>query len=101
MGGGSAFAASTLCRLSAFRWLSGEESVVYYETSSGYPSRFCRTCGAKLPLVREEAGQVVLPAGALSGEPVPELLRHIFVGSKAPWWEILDDRPQFDEHVPD
>ncbi len=100
-GSGSAFAASSLCRRTAFRWVSGQDAIVEYETPSGYPCRFCRTCGAKLPLVREAAGQVVLPAGALAGEPVPRLLRHIFVLSKAPWWEIADELPQFDEHVPD
>jgi hypothetical protein len=24
---------------------------------------------------------------------------HIFVGSKAPWFEITDDLPQFEEHA--
>ena len=24
--------------------------------------------------------------------------KHIFVGSKAPWFEITDDLPQFDEY---
>jgi hypothetical protein len=24
---------------------------------------------------------------------------HIFVASKAPWFEITDDLPQFDEHA--
>ncbi|GCC44780.1 hypothetical protein chiPu_0028828, partial [Chiloscyllium punctatum] len=24
---------------------------------------------------------------------------HIFVGSKAPWYAILDDLPQYQEHV--
>ena len=99
-GSGSAFAASTLCRLEAFRWVSGEEEIVRYRTESGYPCRFCRICGAKLPLVLEQAGQVVLPAGAVSGEPVPKLHHHIFVGSKAPWWEIADDLPCFEEHEP-
>jgi hypothetical protein len=25
--------------------------------------------------------------------------KHIFVGSKAPWFEITDDLPQFEEHA--
>ncbi len=100
-GSGSAFAASTLCRASAFRWLSGEDRIASWESESGYPSRFCRTCGSLLPLVRAEQGHVVLPAGSLDVPAAPRLLRHIFVGSKAPWWEIHDALPQHEEHVPE
>jgi len=27
-------------------------------------------------------------------------VHHIFVGSKAPWYEINDAHPQYDEHKP-
>ncbi|SIQ20720.1 hypothetical protein SAMN05880561_102180 [Rhizobium sp. RU33A] len=34
--------------------------------------------------------------GTLIDPPSTEPSMHIFVGSKAPWDEILDDLPQFD-----
>ena len=97
---GSAFAASVLARPAAFRWEAGEENVSRYTSESGYHTVFCRTCGSPVPWVREELGQVFLGAGGLEGPFEKGVLRHIFVGSKAAWWEIDDDLPRFEEHAP-
>jgi hypothetical protein len=37
--------------------------------------------------------------GTLVDDPGIRPSRHIFVGSKAPWFTITDDLPQFQEHV--
>ena len=36
--------------------------------------------------------------GSLVDEPSIRSSGHIFVGSKAPWFEITDDLPQADEY---
>lgn len=41
---------------------------------------------------------MVLSAGTLDGDPQSRPLRHIFTGSKAPWFEITDGLAQFEEH---
>ena len=41
---------------------------------------------------------VRVPYGALIDEPSLKPTAHMFVGSKAPWHEILDDLPQHDEY---
>jgi hypothetical protein len=41
---------------------------------------------------------VRVPYGTLIDEPALKPTAHIFVGSKAPWHEILDDLPQHDEY---
>jgi len=41
-----------------------------------------------------------VPYGTLIDEPTLKLTHHIFVGSKAPWYEIHDDLPQHDERPP-
>ncbi len=41
-----------------------------------------------------------VPAGLLDHDPGVKPALHIFVGSKAPWWEITDDLPQFEKWVP-
>ena len=41
-----------------------------------------------------------VPYGALIDEPTLKPGCHQFVGSKAPWYEILDDLPQHDERAP-
>src|SRR5215211_1319355 len=39
-----------------------------------------------------------VPYGSLTDEPTLEPTAHMFVGSKASWYEILDDLPQHDEY---
>ena len=97
---GSAFHAVTICRSSRFRWVCGEDRIHSHCTPSGYETRFCGSCGSPLPQVREDAGQVILLAGALDASFDRPIARHIFVGSKAPWYAINDDAPQFEEHAP-
>jgi hypothetical protein len=50
--------------------------------------------------VVEERQLVLVPAGLLDDDPGVQPSLHMFVGSKAPWWEIADAIPQFDEWVP-
>ena len=47
-------------------------------------------------VVREGAWCVAM--GSLADEPSIRPTEHIFVGSKAPWYEITDDLPQNDEY---
>jgi hypothetical protein len=44
------------------------------------------------------AGFVDVAMGSLVDAPSIRPTEHIFVGSKAAWFEITDDLPQFDEH---
>lgn len=41
---------------------------------------------------------VRVPFGSLVDEPTLKPTAHMFVGSKAPWYEIIDDLPQHDEY---
>ncbi len=41
-----------------------------------------------------------VPAGLLDSEIETQTSSHIFVGSKASWWEITDDIPQHDMYPP-
>ena len=41
-------------------------------------------------------GYFGVPYGTLIDEPTLKPMYHQFVGSKAPWYEILDDLPQHD-----
>jgi hypothetical protein len=43
-------------------------------------------------------GSLGVPYGTLIDEPALRPTHHQFVGSKAPWHEILDDLPQHDEY---
>ncbi len=97
---GSAFQAGAVCPRARFRWTRGEERIAEYSMASGYRRSFCRTCGSPLPLFVAGTEYVWLPAGALeSDERNLRATHHIFAGSKAPWFEITDGLPQFDEHA--
>jgi hypothetical protein len=94
--------ANMFYKLENFRWTRGESLVVDYQlpTAKRFGVAFCRTCGASIPRVSVERGVVVVPAGALDTDPGMRPMAHIFVGSKAPWFEITDSIPQFEELPP-
>ena len=59
----------------------------------------CATCGSLLFSVVRDGAYVHVALGSLIDSPSIRPSHHIFVGSKASWFEILDDLPQFDEHA--
>jgi hypothetical protein len=59
----------------------------------------CGTCGSLLFSVVRDGDYVHVALGSLVDAPSIRPTRHIFVGSKAPWFEITDDLPQFEEHA--
>jgi len=85
-----------------FRWLGGEELVASYKPQDAerFTQAFCRRCGAKVPYVNVERRRAVVPAGSLDDDPGARAELHIFVGSKAPWYEIADDLPQHEAYPP-
>ncbi len=95
---GSAFHASAVCSPDQFRWVSGEDDVRTYEDTPGFKVRFCPRCGSPVPSYLEDHGLFFLHAGGLETDPERGVVHHIFVGSKAPWFEITDDHPQYEEH---
>ena len=59
----------------------------------------CQACGSLLFSVVRDGAYVHVALGSLSDAPSIRPTHHIFVGSKAPWFEITDDLPQFEEHA--
>ena len=59
----------------------------------------CGACGCFLFSVVSEGAFVHVAMGSLVDAPTIRPTHHIFVGSKASWFEITDDLPQFDEHA--
>ena len=57
----------------------------------------CAKCGALLFSVVRDGGYVHVAMGSLVDAPTIHPAGHIFVGSKAPWFEITDDLRQFEE----
>lgn len=59
----------------------------------------CRTCGSLLYSVVREGEYVHVAMGTLIDAPSIRPRAHIFVRSKAPWFTITDDLPQYEEHM--
>jgi hypothetical protein len=97
---GSAFDAGGTVPPEDFAFLEGEPLVRSYESSPGVQRAFCSVCGSRAPWKAPDGSHYWVPMGALDGDPGARPALHIFVGSKAPWWEIRDDLPQFEESVP-
>ena len=95
---GAAFGTYVRSRAEAFRFTRGRERAVRWESSPGCHRPFCGRCGSPMPRVSPDL--VGIPAGSLDGDPGARPLAHIFVASKAPWYEIADALPRFDEYPP-
>ena len=97
---GAAFGSFAFVPSDGFRFLKGRELIQLYESSPGNYRGFCRVCGSSVPLVPRGPEDVCIPAGLLDDDPGVRPALHLFVGSKATWWEITDDRPTFEDWVP-
>jgi hypothetical protein len=58
----------------------------------------CGTCGSLLYSVVRDGAYVHVALGSLADAPSIRPTEHIFVGSKAPWFEITDELPQREEY---
>ena len=79
--------------------LSGAQLITFYESSPGERKGFCSVCGSSLYTTFDANPQVLgFPLGTLDSDPGVAATRHVFVASKAPWFEITDGLPQFAEY---
>lgn len=96
---GAAFRSRARVNAKDFNWVQGEEFVTYFESSPSNYRGFCRVCGSPvLSKSDNDTSAYGLPLGALDDDPGVKPQLHIFVGSKAPWHEITDNLPQFQEY---
>jgi hypothetical protein len=75
----------------------GADLLVDVGDSGGHHATHCRECLSLVYWTGYE-GKIRIPYGALVDEPTLRPTAHMFVGSKASWYEILDDLPQHDTY---
>lgn len=98
---GAAFRSRAGVRAKDFKFVSGEELITYFESSPGNYRGFCRVCGSPIHSKFDSNPEVFgLPLGALNEDPQIKPTLHVFVGNKAPWYEITDSLPQYEELPP-
>lgn len=96
---GAAHAANLFVKPETLEWVAGEDNITVYNHAEAvrFGNSFCNTCGSSVPRLAENAPAVNIPVGSLDDPPNVTSRGHIYVGSKAPWYEIHDELPQFDE----
>ena len=92
---GSAFKPLAGLPASQLALTRGEGELLRYGDGQGHDAH-CRACGSLLYSLVREGRYVHVAMGTLVNGPSIRPTMHIFVGSKAPWFEITDDLPQFD-----
>lgn len=94
---GSAFAAVAPIAADAFRLSCGGGLLAEYESSPGVFRVFCRNCASPLYSRRPAQPDLLrLRIGTLDSDIGAPRFMHIFTGSKADWYAIHDEAPQFD-----
>ncbi|MGN6771398.1 MAG: GFA family protein [Rhizobiaceae bacterium] len=95
---GSAFKPFAGIEREKFAVVKGEDGLKLYGEKEAHDAH-CAVCGSLLYSVVREGQYVHVAMGTLVDVPAIRPTAHIFVGSKAPWFMITDDLPQYQEHV--
>jgi hypothetical protein len=95
---GSAFKAFAGIECDRLVVCKGEEKLVIFGDENAGDVR-CKVCGSFLYSVVREGAFVHVALGTLVDEPTIHPTAHIFVGSKARWFTITDNLPQYAEHA--
>jgi hypothetical protein len=98
---GAPFATFVSAPLAGFRWVAGQDCISKFTTESGGARSFCPVCGSVTPMLLDDAGIVLCPAGNLDGDLGIKPQAHIFTGSKAPWYDITDSLAQHEAYPPE
>lgn len=94
---GSAFATFGEAKVENFTWLKGQDLLKSYFAENGTERKFCSHCGSSLIFVpSNDKGELIeFSLATLDSEIQNKPDAHIFTESKANWYEINDDLPQF------
>ncbi|GGJ78444.1 GFA family protein [Pseudomonas matsuisoli] len=88
---GAAFASFVNVPAEAFRLLEGEDSLGAYHSSEQVTRTFCKQCGSSLQFIDRRAKHIGVAAGTLDSALPRTEQYHLYVDSKADWYN-LDDR---------
>ena len=92
---GAAFGSFVEVDKSNFEYNSGEENIKFYSSSKLCKRLFCEYCGSSIMFFDgSKPDKYYVSAGALSGSPKLPKAHHVFVRSKASWFEINDSLKQ-------
>lgn len=95
---GSAFASVAAVKVSEFRLISGQQALGEFCSSPSVYRVFCARCGSSLFSKRDAMPDIYrLRIGTVDTPIQAKPSMHIFTGSKAEWFDICDDAPEYKE----
>ncbi len=92
---GSAFTANAVVDPAHFHVVAGKDRLRAQTSEDGISRWFCGDCGS--PIHVSQGEHMRLRLGSLDSNLADRPKFHIFVGSKADWYDIHDDLPRHDE----
>ncbi len=99
---GAVFRTRAAVKTENFTWLKGAELLSRYNSSEFVTKTFCSICGSSLMSERTDNPEYIgVPLGGIDQDLGVCPIMNIFVASKAPWYEITDGLPQYDEFPPE
>lgn len=98
---GAAFRTRASVKTKDFVWINGKDLLTRYESAPGEFRTFCRVCGSNIVTeLSNPPNEYGFALGTLDTDPGVKAECHVFVSDMAPWHEITDDLPRFEEHRP-
>jgi len=96
---GSAFGSFIEVEESLFKYNSGIKDIKSFASSKYCKRKFCGICGSNIMFFDERnPDKYYVSAGALDGKISLPKAHHVFVGSKASWYDIDDNLKQHLEY---
>ena len=83
-----------------FRFTKGEDQIIDYKLpeAAAFGQAFCAACGSGVPRYSPVREMYAVPIGVLDRLPASGPTGHIFAASKAGWFEITDELPQYETY---
>ena len=83
-------------RQTGYKLIQGEEYLGYYQSTPNVIKTFCKNCGSNLATIYPLRNNLLgLPIAGCEGKLDNYREFHIYTDSKAQWWQITDDLPQY------
>ena len=98
---GAAFSTFIETRQTDLHWLSGKELLKRYRADNGSVRTFCACCGASLLFeskYNRNEGTIEIALAAFDSIERLHADAHIYTESKADWFDINDDLPQYRQY---
>jgi hypothetical protein len=79
--------------------VSGDDNVMIHGHANASHDVHCGRCGSLLYSIVRNGAYAHVTMGTLVDDPSIRPSAHIFVGSRALWFSITDDLPQYQGHI--